>query len=203
VHPEETETIGIESQFYFGDALLVSPVTAENSTSVTIYVPNEVFYDFFTLDAVNGTGSEVTIDNVGYETMPLHIRGGSIVPLRTGDAMTTGENRDLPFHLVIAPNRTNEASGTLRLDDGISLDVGDAYSDIEMTFKDDQLELKGTFGYELNNNLDMIVFAGQNAAKSIEIDGQRAENQVYDSERKTLTAWNLGTTLKQMTVRLV
>jgi hypothetical protein len=49
----------------------------------------------------------------------------------------------------------------------------------------------------------MIVFAGQNAAKSIEIDGQRAENQVYDSERKTLTAWNLGTTLKQMTVRLV
>lgn len=203
VHPEETETIGIESQFYFGDALLVSPVTAENSTSVTIYVPNEVFYDFFTLDAVNGTGSEVTIDNVGYETMPLHIRGGSIVPLRTGDAMTTGENRDLPFHLVIAPNRTNEASGTLRLDDGISLDVGDAYSDIEMTFKDDQLEVKGTFGYESNNKLDMIVFAGQNAAKSIEVDGQRAENQVYDAERKTLTAWNLGTTLKQMTVKLV
>ena len=86
VHPTDENTINIEHQFYFGPALLVSPVVAENATSATFYVPNEVYYDFFDLSVVQGQGAEITVDDVGYETMPLHIRGGSILPLRTGDA---------------------------------------------------------------------------------------------------------------------
>ena len=202
VHPDEADTINIEHQFYFGPSLLVSPVVNENSTSVTFYVPNATYYDFFTLDKVNGSGSNITVDNVGYETMPLHILGGSVIPLRTGESMTVNENRQLPFHLVIAPNSTNQAEGYLRLDDGITQDVGDQYSDIYFTFDGSELKISGTFGYDKENKLDMIVFAGQGQNKTISVDGNQAEFVTYDEERQTLTVYNLNTSLKEMSVTL-
>lgn len=202
VHPEEEKTVNIESQYYYGPSLLVSPVVVENSTSVDIYVPNTLFYDFFTLEAVNGTGSTITVNDVGYDTMPLHIRSGAVIPLRTGEAMTVNENRQLPFHLIIAPNATGSAEGYLRLDDGISTNVGDAYSDIYFSFDGSEMKVTGNFGYDKENALDMIVFAGQSANRTISIDGQQAESVDYDSEHQTLTAYNLGTKFREMTITL-
>lgn len=202
VHPTEADTVNIEAQFYYGPSLLVSPVTEENSTSVTFYVPNATYYDFFTLDPVIGNGSNITVDNVRYDTMPLHILGGSVVPLRTGESYTTNENRQLPFHLIVAPNATGYAEGYLRLDDGITEDVGNAYSDIYFNFDGTKLDVSGTFGYEKENGLDMIVFAGQTENRTVSIDGQQVWQVTFDEEHQTLTAYGLGTNLRQMTVTL-
>lgn len=202
VHPEDENTISIEHQFYFGPGLMVSPVVNENSTSVTFYVPNATYYDFFDLTPVQGTGSNITVDDVGYETIPLHILGGSIIPLRTGAANTTAQNRELPFHIVVAPNATGQASGELRLDDGISLDVGDNYSDVTMEFANDTLTIGGTFGYGGPSVVDMVVFAGQTANKTVSLDGQTAANQIYDSAKQTISAWGLELALGEHTVTL-
>jgi len=202
VHPEDENTISIEHQFYFGPSLLVSPVVAENSTTATFYVPNEIYYDFFTLAPVQGEGAEITVEDVGYDTMPLHIRGGSIVPLRYGDANTTEQNRELPFHLVIAPNSTDQAWGYLRLDDGVSLDPGDATSDIWMIYGNDTLEVSGSFGYGQGNVVDAIVFAGQIQNRTISINGQSAANLVFDSGNQTLTAYGLNLPFGAMNVTL-
>jgi len=202
VHPEDANAIGIEHQFYFGPALMVSPVVAENSTSVTFYVPNATYYDFFDLTPVQGTGSEITVDEVGYETIPLHILGGSVIPLRTGAANTTDQNRQLPFHIVVAPDASGEASGELRLDDGISLDVGDNFSDVTMDFANDTLTIGGTFGYDGSSIVEMVVFAGQTENKTISLDGQQAANQFYDSEKQTISAWNLDLALGEHSVTL-
>jgi len=202
VHPEDENTINIEHQFYFGPSLLVSPVVAENSTTATFYVPNEIYYDFFTLSPVQGEGAEITVEDVGYDTMPLHIRGGSILPLRFGDANTTEQNRELPFHLVIAPNSTDQASGYLRLDDGVSLDPGDTTSDIMMMYGNNTLEVSGSFGYNEGNIIDAIVFAGQTENKTISVNGEPAANIVYDSINQTLTAWGLNVPFGEMTITL-
>jgi len=202
VHPEDENTISIEHQFYFGPSLLVSPVVAENSTTATFYVPNEIYYDFFTLAPVQGEGAEITVEDVGYDTMPLHIRGGSIVPLRYGDANTTEQNRELPFHLVVAPNSTDQAWGYLRLDDGVSLDPGDATSDIWMIYGNDTLEVSGSFGYGQGNIIDAIVFAGQTQNRTISINGQSAANLVFDSGNQTLTAYGLNLPFGAMNVTL-
>lgn len=202
VHPEDENTVGIEDQFYFGPALLVSPVTEENSTTATFYVPNETFYDFFNLTVVQGQGAEITVEDVGYDTIPLHIRGGSILPLRSGDANTTEQNRDLPFHLVVAPNSTEQAWGYLRLDDGISLDPGDATSDIWMIFGNSTLEVSGSFGYSQGNILDLIVFAGQTENRTISINGALAQNIDFDADAQTLTAYGLGLPFAAMNVTL-
>lgn len=202
VHPEDENTISIEDQYYFGPSLLVSPVVAENSTTATFYVPNEVYYDFFTLAPVQGEGAEITVEDIGYDTMPLHIRGGSIVPLRYGDANTTEQNRELPFHLVVAPNSTDQAWGYLRLDDGVSLDPGDATSDIWMIYGNDTLEVSGSFGYGEGNVVDAIVFAGQTENRTISINGQSAANLVFDSGNQTLTAYGLNLPFGAMNVTL-
>ena len=203
VHPEETDTISIEHQYYYGPNLLVSPVVEENSTSVTFYLPNATYYDFFTLDVVQGTGSQMTVNDVGYDTMPLHILGGSIIALRTGEAYTTSDNRKLPFSLVITPNATGQAEGYLRLDDGISIDVGNAYSDIYLSYlKDTGLSVTGNFEYNEGNMVDMVVFAGQDSDKPISVNGQAAQFTTYDAIHKTLTAYNLGMAFGELTVML-
>jgi alpha-glucosidase len=203
VHPEDNSTYSLEHQFYFGPALLVSPVIAENSTTVSIYLPNATYYDFFDLTPVQGNASQVTLQEVGYETIPLHILEGNVLPLRTGAVNTTAQNHELPFHVVVAPNATGQAYGELRLDDGISLDTGSNFSDITMTFSNNsRLEIAGTFGFQGVGQLDLVVFAGQTSNKTIKLDGQAATEQAFDPEHQTLTAWNLALAFGEHVVTL-
>jgi alpha-glucosidase len=82
-YPMDTTTFGIDLQFLFGDSILVSPVTEENITMVTIYLPKDKFYDLATFTPVEGTGQNMTLTDVNFTMIPLHIRGGAVLPLRT------------------------------------------------------------------------------------------------------------------------
>lgn len=200
VHPDDENTINIESQFYFGPHLLVSPALGEEEEN-QIYVPNTTFYNFWDLTPVVGQGESVSI-NIPYEQIGLHIKSGAIIPLRTGQAMTTAENRKLPFHIVVAPDAQGEATGELYLDDGISLDSGTNVSEVNMVYQNGTLEINGNFGYDQETKIDMIVFAGQESNKTISIGDQVAPEQLYDPQVKTISAWNLDLTLGQATVTL-
>src|ERR1700735_1383447 len=88
-YPKDEKTFDLEYQFFYGDSILVSPVTEDNATSVSIYLPQDIFYDFETLSPVYGTGSFITLSDVPFTKIPLHIKGGSVLPLRALSAMTT------------------------------------------------------------------------------------------------------------------
>ena len=79
----------MDLQAFFGYYLLVSPVTEENSTSVDIYLPDDQFYDFYTYEPIRGEGKNMSLSDIDYTSIPLHIRGGGILPMRTESAMTT------------------------------------------------------------------------------------------------------------------
>lgn len=153
IYPEDAETFGIDLQWFYGDALLVSPVTDDDATSVTFYLPNDIFYDFWTLQPVQGTGATVTVDDVAFTDIPVHIRGGTIIPLRSASGNTTALVRQNDFTLIVAPGTDGKASGSLYLDDGDSVDVGSEYSDISFTWDGQTLKAEGTFGY----NTDVVV----------------------------------------------
>jgi alpha-glucosidase (family GH31 glycosyl hydrolase) len=106
-------TYGIDLRFFFGDWILVSPVTDEDATSVSIYLPKDQFYDFATLAPVDGTGQRVTLSNVSLTEIPLHICGGAALPLRAKGAMTTTELRAQDLQFVVAPGTDGTAAGTL------------------------------------------------------------------------------------------
>jgi alpha-glucosidase len=166
-YPEDANTFDIEHQFFFGDDILVSPVLEENSTSVSIYVPNAIFYDFWTLQRVQGNGSYINLTNVDYDTIPLHIRGGAILPLRAESANTTTELRKQDFVLWIAPNSTNQASGTLYLDDGDSINQTST-SNIVFTYDNGAFSMSGNFGYQTDLKIKNITLLGATTQQTVQ-----------------------------------
>lgn len=166
-YPEDSNTFGIDHQFFFGDDILVSPVLEENSTSVSIYVPNATFYDFWTLQRIQGNGSYINLTNVGFDTVPLHIRGGAILPLRAESANTTTELRKQDFVLWIAPNSTNQASGTLYLDDGDSINQTST-SNIVFTYDNGAFSMSGDFGYKTDVSIKNITLLGATTQQTVQ-----------------------------------
>jgi alpha-glucosidase/alpha-D-xyloside xylohydrolase len=78
-HPDDAQAVGRGDQFLWGRDILVSPVTEKGATSRTLYLPRGTWYDFWTGERLEG-GREIN-RAVDLETMPLHVRAGSILPL--------------------------------------------------------------------------------------------------------------------------
>ncbi|CRG92657.1 alpha-glucosidase [Talaromyces islandicus] len=156
-YPNDANTLDISYQFFFGPSILVSPVTEESpsatatatdSQSVTLYLPDDIFYDFWTGEKVVGAGSQITVDNITYTDIPVHVRGGSVIALRSDadKANTTAQLRTHDFELLIAPDANGQGTGSLYLDDGKSINPS-LSSEIIFTFDNGQLTVNGTFGF--------------------------------------------------------
>ncbi|KAI1357563.1 glycosyl hydrolases family 31-domain-containing protein [Xylaria arbuscula] len=178
IYPEDAETFGIDLQWFYGDALLVSPVTDDDATSVTFYLPNDIFYDFWTLKSVQGMGVTVTVDDVAYTDIPVHIRGGTILPLRSASGNTTALVRENNFTLIVAPGTDGKASGSLYLDDGDSLDVGSEYSDISFTWDGETLKSEGTFGYSTDVVIESVKILGDD--EPVTKEGTWSLNEAFE-----------------------
>ncbi|KAK0713384.1 glycosyl hydrolases family 31-domain-containing protein [Lasiosphaeria miniovina] len=171
-YPADTNTFGIQTQWFLGDALLISPVVDDDSTSVTFYLPNDIFYDFWTHAPVRGAGAAVTVNDVAWSDIPVHIRGGSIVPLRVNSANTTTQLRQQNFTVIVAPGLDGTAKGYLYLDDGESLDVGSQSSDIVFTWDGQKFQADGTFGYATRVIIESVVVLGGNGSAEAESRAQ-------------------------------
>ncbi|KAI0303290.1 alpha-glucosidase [Multifurca ochricompacta] len=162
----ETSTFGLDLQFFFGDSILVSPVTEENATSVSIYLPKDRFYDFATLAPIEGEGQQVTLSNVNFTTIPLHIRGGVVLPLRVAGAMTTTELRKTGFQFVIAPGLNGTAVGGLYVDDGERI-MQRKTTSVKMEFAGGKLSVSGSFAFDVGVKLVSVVFLDVGCAPDV------------------------------------
>ena len=90
----------------------------QGASTVSAYFPAGKWYDFYSLAEYlsTGTGLRTTLD-APLDVLPLHWRGGHIVPLQDA-SYTTAESRTNPFSLIVALDATGAASGSLYLDDG-------------------------------------------------------------------------------------
>ena len=146
LYPTDTNTLPMDLQYFYGSSILVAPVTDEGATSVPVYFPDDQFYDFFTYEPLRGTGASVTID-ANLTQIPVYIKGGAVLPLRSDGANTTTALRELDFNLVVAPGVDGKAAGSLYLDDGVSISQA-ATSVIAFTYDGSTLSMSGTFGYD-------------------------------------------------------
>ena len=186
--PQDQATYGIDLQFFFGDSVLVSPVTQENATSVTAYFPNEHFYDFTTYETIEGQGQEITFENIDFTEIPVHIRGGSILPLRASGAMTTADLRKNDFEILVAIGANGKASGSLYVDDGVSINP-ETSTNVSFEYADGTLTANGSFDYELGVKISTIRILGvSNVPKSVSINGQ--EVQVADGQKEGVVLIN-------------
>lgn len=160
--PKDENTFAIDTQWILGESLLVSPVMDDESQSVEFYLPDDIFYDFWTHEPVRGEGATVKRDNVDWLDIPVHIRGGTVLPLRSSGANTTTTLREKDFTLVVAPGLDGKASGSLYLDDGERLDAGgEGSSDIKFEWDGSKLTADGRFEFESGWVVEQVVILGE------------------------------------------
>jgi alpha-glucosidase len=187
-YPKDANTFPIDLQFFFGDSVLVSPVTEENSTSVDIYLPEDIFYDFATLAPVEGSGSMVTLNDVDFTTIPLHIKGGAVLPLRNESASTTTALRQKDFEFVVAPGQDGTASGQLYIDDGESIEPSTT-TFVTMKFANSTLDVEGEFGFDTGVNVSRVRFLNvQSVPGDVMVNGAPVDDSDvgYDATNKVL-----------------
>jgi alpha-glucosidase len=188
LYPSDANTFGIQEQWFYGSSLLISPVTTDYSDTVTYYLPKDTFYDYWTLQKVEGQGANVTQSGLAYTDIPIHIRGGSVIPHRVSSANTTKALRKQDFYLLVAPDANGEAKGELYLDEGEKIEQPET-SSITFEFKAGKLSVTGSFGYQGQNGESVTV------AKIVVLGQESAGNKgTYDAEQKTITVegpWKL------------
>lgn len=174
IYPQDQQTWGIGVQYFFGPGVLVSPVTEEDSDSVEIYLPDDRFYDFWTLEMVpeDQVGKVVTIGGLEWGDIPLHIRGGVILPMRNESAMTTTELREKDFVVFVPVGRDGMASGELYIDDGVSIEQP-AVTSVSFGFDGKTFSMNGTYGFATNVSVTEIMFLGmESLPKGVEVEGK-------------------------------
>ncbi|KAG8742173.1 hypothetical protein FRC10_001929 [Ceratobasidium sp. 414] len=202
-YPQDKNTYPIDLQFFYGDSILVSPVTAENSTSVDIYLPKDVFYDFLTYEVVEGKGTTVPLTNVSYTSIPVLIKGGSVLPLRASSAMTTKALREVDFEYVVAPDAEGKASGQLYVDDGISIEPK-TNTRLSMSYQNKELKVLGKAGYKMDAKVGTVRVLGvEKAPGAVYVDGKKAVGSAweYNPSAKTVVV-KVGKSLGGLNVRL-
>ncbi|KAI9688796.1 MAG: hypothetical protein M1822_001153 [Bathelium mastoideum] len=165
IYPNDTNTFPIQLQFFFGSGLLVAPVTDDNSTSVSYYLADDIYYDWWTRESVRGNGTYVTEGYVGFDGIPIFYRGGSIIPQRINSANTTAELRKQDFEIVVAPGLDGTASGTLYLDEGNAIDQPQT-SLIDFTYAGGVFKMSGSFGYDPGVSIAKISLLGSGGGNS-------------------------------------
>ncbi len=76
---DDTRAQNIGDQFLFGPAIMVNAVTEPGATSRHLYLPNALWYDFWTGSSIQG-GKAIDVA-APLDRLPLYVRAGSIVPL--------------------------------------------------------------------------------------------------------------------------
>jgi alpha-glucosidase len=159
LYPNDPKTFGLELQYFYGPGLLVAPVTEEGATSVDVYLPNGIFYDWYTHKRIQGRGATIHISNQTLTDIPLFLRGGVIIPVRTKSGMTTTEVREQNFELLVPLDSEGSATGELYLDDGISLQQKGTTL-VTFKYKQGVLSARGEFGFKTNVKITKVTVIG-------------------------------------------
>lgn len=107
-----------ESQYLFGDNLLVVPILKRGKRKRDIYLPSGKWYSFcgeLILD-----GGKIHEISVPLDITPIFVKEGSIIPYINEEIQHTGEIKDSKISLRIYP-KDSEAKGEIYLDDGETL----------------------------------------------------------------------------------
>ncbi|XP_041359340.1 maltase-glucoamylase, intestinal-like [Gigantopelta aegis] len=196
-------TYSIDEQFLWGPALLISPILQEKQRILHLYLPKGRWYNYYTGKIVTQTGQEMITQSVNDDSpIPLHIRGGHIIPMQE-PANTTFFSRQNPFRLVVAlENETTheyQASGSLFWDDGVSTDtyqVGNYYfslfeckqNTLNMTVKHDNVTGMGSLHMET-----VEIWGLKGPINNVTVNG--APNNFNNSHPEVLLLKNLSLSL--------
>lgn len=115
--PDDAKSVAENSEWMFGDALLVAPVVAHGATVQHVYLPPGEWFDYASGRRYSGSKSiHFPVDSATWKDIPLFVRAGSIVATRPLEQYV-GERPVPEITLDVFPSRQT-ASFTEYDDDG-------------------------------------------------------------------------------------
>jgi len=141
-YPEEKEAYNrVEQNIMLGESIKISPVVTNTTVKGSFYFPESgalwcPIWPMYAKGCVKGGTSILTF--VPEDEILAHIKSGRIIVTQLGDfrSVPDGLNleslKDVPVDLAIHPSSKYSAFGSVRYDDGETLDL-DAYTQYEFT----------------------------------------------------------------------
>lgn len=119
-YPMDVETYDLDTQFMFGEEILVAPVVKKSARTRNLYLPEGIWIDFNDKKTEYAGEQWLTVD-APLSVIPMFVRKGSIIP-RMPVMNHTREFKVYPVTFEIYPaNEGEKAEFTLYEDDGESL----------------------------------------------------------------------------------
>ncbi|KAK5642360.1 hypothetical protein RI129_008527 [Pyrocoelia pectoralis] len=190
-------TYGIDEQFLWGSAVMITPVLEEKKTAIYPYFPSGIWYDYYSKMALESKGEYFNI-SAPLDTIPVFIRGGYIIPQQSA-MLTTTQSRLTKIQLLGASDLAEQASGQLYWDDGDSLNSVEErrYSLLNFTLKPGGLKSEVVWwGSENPPNLGLVTILGVKTPIHEVTINQIAQEFQYDTIHKYLIIDNLDVSLQ-------
>jgi alpha-glucosidase/alpha-D-xyloside xylohydrolase len=114
-YPSDPRALACEDQYLFGPSLLVAPVVERGAKERSVYLPEGVWWDFWTNQQYSGP--QTMSRTVDLEAMPIYVRAGAVIP--TGEVKQwVYQPTTEPMTLTVYPGAAGVSS--LYEDDGLS-----------------------------------------------------------------------------------
>ncbi|HKJ42126.1 MAG TPA: glycoside hydrolase family 31 protein, partial [Sunxiuqinia sp.] len=98
-YPDDPEVFNLNSEFLFGDELLVAPVMEEGAANKKVYFPEGEWLDFNHPQTVYQGGQWIDYP-VDFETVPIFVKKGAIVPMMPVEQFI-GQHSNYPLILQV------------------------------------------------------------------------------------------------------
>lgn len=194
--PHDPSLANVETQFFLGPAILVTPVLAQGATTAHGVFPGagkgQVYYDWYTHAAVVASARQNVTIEAPLGHIPVYIRGGYVIPTQEA-ALTTREARNSSWSVLVALGLEASASGSLYVDDGESV-VPNATLYVEFTAARGTLYASARGQYVDTNPLDSVTVLGvADPIHTVKLNGKAVdEHKVnYNASSKSLTVSGL------------
>jgi alpha-glucosidase len=115
-HQDDENVYEIGDQYLFGDQLMVAPVTTKGAITRSVYLPKGDWFNYWTGEKYEGKKYHHVVAPI--DTIPLFVKGGSIIPMQPEMAYA-GEKKVDVITLDIFPS--GKSSHSLYEDDNLSL----------------------------------------------------------------------------------
>jgi alpha-glucosidase len=78
-YEDDRETYNMNGEFLVGESLLVAPVVEQGATKKLVYLPEGIWYDYWT--GVRFAGKQYLLADAPLDHCPIYVKGGSIIPM--------------------------------------------------------------------------------------------------------------------------
>lgn len=197
------ELINNAQSYFWGDAFYVTPVTEPGVSSVPVYLPQGVWFDYWTDKSY--AGKQTINAPVSLQTIPVFVKAGSFIPM-IDPIQNTEQYSSSKMQLHYYADATVKiASGQMYEDDGKDPQALAKERYQLLDFKATQsgkhlnLQLSRTGDYPdepTTRNIELIVHNWSTDAKEVLVDGKVLSSTHINQNTKTLTiplAWNAKT----------